>query len=306
MARGFGDDFLSTMIMASTARILVCPSMNDRMFNHPAVRENLEILKGRGISIMAPAEGELACGTEGPGRLQEPAVILEQAAILLGREDLSGMRLLVTAGPTIEPLDPVRYLTNRSSGKMGFALARVARQRGADVTLISGPTNLSPPFGVTLERVMTTEEMKEAVLRHSPQSDVIIKAAAVSDYRPKNMAEQKIKKGDKACATLELVPNPDILAELGSLRGKHAWVLVGFAAETQDLTANAGEKLKAKNLDLIVANDVSREDAGFGSDTNRVKILSRDGEVEDCPLMTKEETADRILDRVKDLWNKAR
>ncbi|MFH1488642.1 MAG: bifunctional phosphopantothenoylcysteine decarboxylase/phosphopantothenate--cysteine ligase CoaBC [Pseudomonadota bacterium] len=304
MAQGFGDDFLSTMVIASTARILVCPSMNDRMFLNPAVRENLERLKGRGISIMEPAEGELACGAEGPGRLQEPAVILEQAAILLGREDLSGMRFLVTAGPTIEPIDPVRYITNRSSGKMGFALARVARQRGADVTLISGPTNLGPPFGVALERVRTTEEMKEAVLRHSPQSDVIIKAAAVSDYRPKNMAAHKIKKGHKVHA-LELVPNPDILAELGSLRGNHRWVLVGFAAETQDLAANAGEKLKSKNLDLIVANDVSREDAGFESDTNRVKILSRDGGVEDCPLMTKEETADRILDRVKDLWNKA-
>lgn len=304
MAHGIGDDFLSTMIIATTAKILVCPSMNDRMVLNPTVRENINRLKERGYTILEPAEGELACGSEGPGRLQDPDIILEQAGILLSRQDLSGMRVLVTAGPTIEPIDPVRYITNRSSGKMGFALARMASQRGATVTLVSGPTELRPPYGIALDRVKTTEEMREAVLTHSRQSDVIIKAAAVSDYRPRERAAQKIKKGDDH-RSLEMVPNPDILAELGAVKDNSRWILVGFAAETEALIANAEEKLRRKNLDLIVANDVSRMDSGFQTDTNRVKIIFRDGQVEDLPLLTKEEVADHLLDRIKGLWKEA-
>ncbi|UCF56859.1 MAG: bifunctional phosphopantothenoylcysteine decarboxylase/phosphopantothenate--cysteine ligase CoaBC [Deltaproteobacteria bacterium] len=303
MAHGIGDDFLSTMILAATARILVCPSMNTQMFLNPAVQNNIKQLKERGYALMEPSEGELACGAEGPGRLPEPAEILEHARMLLSEQDLSGLRILVTAGPTVEPIDPVRYITNRSSGKMGYALARAARRRGADVLLVSGPTDLTPPNDVTFFGVKTTEEMKQAVLDHSQQYDVIIKAAAVSDYRPREKAAQKIKKG-KETQTIELVQNPDILAELGSRKGNSRCILVGFSAETEDLLANATEKLQQKNLDMIVANDVSKEDAGFESDTNLVKLIYRDGHVEEFPLMTKEEVADHLLERIKGLWER--
>jgi phosphopantothenoylcysteine decarboxylase/phosphopantothenate--cysteine ligase len=303
MAHGIGDDFLSTMILAATARILVCPSMNTQMFLNPAVQNNIKQLKERGYALMEPSEGELACGAEGPGRLPEPAEILEHARMLLSEQDLSGLRILVTAGPTVEPIDPVRYITNRSSGKMGYALARAARRRGADVLLVSGPTDLTPPNDVTFFWVKTTEEMKQAVLDHSQQYDVIIKAAAVSDYRPREKAVQKIKKG-KETQTIELVQNPDILAELGSRKGNSRCILVGFSAETEDLLANATEKLQQKNLDMIVANDVSKEDAGFESDTNLVKLIYRDGHVEEFPLMTKEEVADHLLERIKGLWER--
>ncbi|MGE5841199.1 MAG: bifunctional phosphopantothenoylcysteine decarboxylase/phosphopantothenate--cysteine ligase CoaBC [Deltaproteobacteria bacterium] len=304
MAHGIGDDFLSTVVIAATARVLICPAMNTQMYLSQAVQENLQTLKARGCLLMEPGCGELACHTEGPGRLPDPEEILEEARILLSRQDLSGLKILVTAGATLEPLDPVRYMSNRSSGKMGYALARAARMRGAQVTLVSGPTALKPPRNVTLSRVKTAEEMRQAVLSECRGSDVIIKAAAVLDWRPKDTAEQKIKKG-QGVQTLELVENPDILAELGSSRGNSRRLLVGFAAETQDLIANAQEKLKKKNLDLIVANDVSREDAGFEADTNAVKILYRDGRMEELPLMTKEEVADQLLDRVKILWEKS-
>jgi len=301
MANGTGDDFLSTMILAATAKILVCPSMNTQMFLNPAVRKNLSELKERGYFLMEPSEGELACRAEGPGRLPEPVDILEQAKILLSDQDLSGLRILVTAGPTVEPIDPVRYITNRSSGKMGYALAGAARRRGADVILVSGPTGLKPPIDVTLRQVKTTEEMKRAVLNGSEQYDVIIKAAAVSDYRPREKAAQKIKK-QKEIQSIELVRNPDILSELGNKRGNSRCILVGFSAETEDLLANATEKLRKKNLDMIVANDVSREDAGFESETNLVKVIYRDGQMEEFPLMAKEEVADQLLGRIKELW----
>jgi phosphopantothenoylcysteine decarboxylase/phosphopantothenate--cysteine ligase len=301
MAHGMGDDFLSSMILAATAKVLVCPSMNTHMFQNPAVQDNIKLLEERGFVSMTPSEGELACGTEGPGRLPEPADILEHARMLLSEQDLLGMRILVTAGPTIEPLDPVRYLTNRSSGKMGYAIARAARLRGADVTLVSGPTGLKPPHDVHFCEVKTAEEMRQAVLAPGSPYDVIIKAAAVSDYRPKVRAEQKIKKGQEN-QILEMVKNPDILAELGSAKGDSPRVLVGFSAETEDLAANARQKLEKKNLDMIVANDVSREDAGFESDMNLVKIMYRDGHVEEFPLMTKDEVADQLLRRIKDLW----
>lgn len=304
MAHGIGDDFLSTLVIAATARVLVCPSMNSRMYLHPAVQENLRILKARGCAIMEPEAGELACRTEGPGRLPEPEDIVEEARMLLSKQDLSGLRILVTAGATLEPLDPVRYMSNRSSGKMGYALARAARMRGAKVTLVSGPTALKPPRDVALSRVKTAEEMRRTVLADCGQYDVIIKAAAVLDWRPKETSEHKIKKG-RGVQTLELVENPDILAELGCMQGDSRCLLVGFAAETQDLIANAKEKLKKKNLDLIVVNDVSREDAGFEADTNAVKIVYRDGHMEDLPLMPKQEVADQLLDRIKTLWEKS-
>ncbi len=301
LAHGIGDDFLSTMMLAATARVLVCPSMNTQMLLNPAVQDNIRMLKERGCMVMEPAEGELACKTDGPGRLPEPEDIMEQARNLLSEQDLEGLRVLVTAGATVEPIDPVRYLTNRSSGKMGYALARTARYRGAEVTLVSGPTDLRPPNNVNFHGVKTTEEMRQSVLEHRDECDVIIKAAAVLDYRPRKKVEHKIKKSEEVLS-LELVRNPDILKELGHSKGDSRPILVGFAAETEDLLANATEKLQKKNLDMIVANDVTRDDAGFESDTNIIKIVHRDGHIEDFPLMTKEEVANHLLDRIKELW----
>jgi phosphopantothenoylcysteine decarboxylase/phosphopantothenate--cysteine ligase len=300
MAHGIGDDFLSTLCLAATAQMLVCPSMNTQMYMNPTVKENIRLLGERGVTTMAPGEGPLACGTEGPGRLPEPEEIVERVRMLLSKQDLSGLKILVTAGPTIEPIDPVRYISNRSSGKMGYAVARAARRRGASVILVSGPTGLKPPLGVNFLAVKTAEEMMRTVLENQPLCDIIIKAAAVSDYRPRHFEAQKIKK-QATSMSLELVPNPDILAKLGDTKKEFPAILVGFAAETQDLLANAKEKLMAKNLDMIVANDVSREDAGFEADTNRVKMIFGDGTVEDSPLMTKEEVADLVLDRVRTL-----
>lgn len=300
MAHGTGDDFLSTMLIAATARVLVCPSMNSRMFLNPAVQDNLSLLQERGITVMSPGEGPLACRTSGPGRLPEPEEIVEQAHILLSRQDFTGSKVLVTAGATVEPIDPVRYITNRSTGKMGYAMARAARRRGASVTLVSGPTNLAPPYGVLFREVKRAEEMRQAVFDSSGDCDIVIKAAAVSDYRPRDRAIHKIKKGAESLS-LELVKNPDILAQLGEAKKKSPCFLVGFAAETEDLLANARAKLRAKNLDMIVANDVSRDDAGFEADTNIVRMVYGDGHVEDSPLMKKDEVADLILDRVKAL-----
>lgn len=301
LAHGIGDDFLSTMVIAATAKILVCPSMNSQMYLNPVVQDNLQRLKERGYAVMEPGEGELACRTEGPGRLPEPEEILEEAVALFTEKDLSHLRILVTAGATIEPIDPVRYMTNRSTGKMGYALARSAAMRGGEVTLVSGPTNLKPPRSVSFIPVKTAEEMKEAVIERFGHCDVVIKAGAVLDYRPATRALHKIKKIEET-QSLELVRNPDILGELGSMKGKTRCLLVGFAAETQDLIANATEKLKKKNLDLIIANDVSRKDAGFEADTNLVKVIYRDGRIEDLPLMTKDEAAEHILDRIKQIW----
>ena len=300
MAHGIGDDFLSTMILATTAKIMVCPSMNSQMFMKPVVKDNLGLLKKRGITVMEPGEGQLACHTEGPGRLPEPEEIVEQARILLSQQDFSGLRVLVTAGPTVESIDTVRYITNRSTGKMGYALARAARRRGASVTIVSGPTTLMPPYGVKFCGVKTAEEMREAVFENRADCDIIIKAAAVSDYRPRNSLQHKIKKGEDSIS-LDLVKTPDILAQLGGTKKESPCILVGFAAETENLLANAEEKLRAKNLDMIVANDVSRDDAGFETDTNAVKMIYGDGHVEDSPLMTKDEVADMVLDKVKEL-----
>jgi phosphopantothenoylcysteine decarboxylase/phosphopantothenate--cysteine ligase len=301
MACGIGDDFLTTLVLAATAKILICPAMNTQMYLNAAVQDNIKRLELRGHTVMPPSLGKLACGTEGPGRLPEPESIIEKACHILTERDLTKMRVVVTAGPTVEPLDPVRYLTNRSSGKMGYALARAAAYRGARVTLVSGPTHLTPPTAVTFVPVRTTQEMRRAVLNLRGDCDVIIKAAAVLDYRPRVTMDQKMKK-DKGGLNLELVRTPDILAELGSAKGERPLFLVGFAAETEDLLSNAKGKLENKNLDMIVANDVSAEGAGFDTDTNRVKIVYRDGNVEDLPLMSKEVLAHQLLDRIKRLW----
>jgi len=300
IAHGIGDDFLSTCMLAATAKTLLCPAMNDRMLLNPAVQDNLDLLQKRGYLIMAPGSGELACGTDGPGRLPDPADILERALILLSEQDLAGLKIMVTAGPTTEYIDPVRYITNRSSGKMGYALARAAVRRGAEVVLISGPTNIKPPPGITFCPVKTAEDMRQAVFEYRNGCHMIIKAAAVSDYRPKETADQKVKKGADSLS-LDMVKNLDILALLGETKKDHPCVLVGFAAETENLLKNAQKKINAKNLDMIVANDVSRKDAGFQTDTNAVKIIYADGRVEDSPLMGKINVAHLILDRAKAL-----
>ncbi len=302
MAMGIADDFLSTMMLAATAPILVCPAMNDRMFGHPAVRKNINVLRKRGVEVMDPGSGDLACGATGPGRLPEPVDILDKALAVIAPKDLKGRTVLVTAGPTMEPIDPVRFISNRSSGKMGYALARVASRRGASVILVSGPTGLRPPSDVRFVGVCSAEDMRAAVLAHWTDCDAVIKAAAVADYRPREFYGRKVKKGQED-RILGLVCNPDILAELGRERRDSSCILVGFAAETEALLENAQEKLKKKNVDMIVANDVSRPGAGFDEDTNLVNILHRDGRVESLPMMSKDEVAGRILDRIAERWN---
>ncbi|HEY4719945.1 MAG TPA: bifunctional phosphopantothenoylcysteine decarboxylase/phosphopantothenate--cysteine ligase CoaBC [Candidatus Methylomirabilis sp.] len=291
-AHGLADDFLSNIYLSSTCPVLLAPAMDLEMYAHPAVQENLSRLKGRGVSVVEPEYGELASGLIGRGRLAELSAILQAVEDLLHRQgDLKGETVLVTAGPTQEPLDPVRYISNRSSGKMGFAIAQAARDRGAHVMLVSGPTFLPTPHGVARTDVTTAEEMYHAVLDRLDETTILIMAAAVADYRPSSQAAQKIKK--REAMTVELVRNPDILAEAG--RRKRSQILVGFAAETEELIQNAREKLAKKNLDLIVANDIR---VGFGGETNRVTILDRQGSVEELPELTKREAAHRILDRV--------
>ena len=296
VANGIADDFLSTLAIATRAPVLIVPSMNVNMWENPALQKNIRTLVERGCHLMEPGEGELACHWYGKGRLPELNEVVEKMEELLTPKDLKGKKILITGGPTQEPMDPVRFITNQSSGKMGYALAKIARRRGAEVTLISGPTSLSlPEQGIQHIPVRTAEEMKKAVFAHLEGISVIIKAAAVSDYRPKVVSDQKIKKGN-AEYTLALERTGDILAELGKKKGDR--ILVGFAAETEDLVANAKKKLQEKNLDLIVVNDVSRPGAGFRSDTNQVKILFPSGQAKDLPLMTKEETSSAILDQV--------
>jgi len=295
LACGIADDLLTTTIMATKAPVLIAPAMNVNMYQNPIYRENEERLKSHGYLFVPPACGMLACGYEGEGKLQAPEVILEEAVAALTPKRLAGERILVTAGPTLEEIDPVRFISNHSSGKMGYAIARQARLRGAQVTLVTGPTALTPPHGVDVIRVQSAKEMREAVQGCLEQTDVVIKAAAVADYRPKARFGDKVKK-TQASFAIELEKNPDILAELGAIKGGR--LLVGFAAETQDLLENATAKLNAKNLDLVVANDVSQEGAGFNVDTNIAKLLYRDGRVEALPKMGKEELAGEILERV--------
>lgn len=293
LASGIADDLLTTVLMATRAPVLIAPSMNVHMYENPILQENLRKLKRLGYQIMEPAEGYLACGYEGKGRLPEPGDIVEQIYGLLKKKDLAGERLLVTAGPNHEPLDPVRFISNRSSGKMGYALARQGIRRGAEVTLVSGPTSLAPPAGVRLIPVKTAAEMRRAVLKEFPKATAVLMAAAVADYHPEKFVPKKIKRG-AGTLKLTLKPNPDILRELGMRR--NGQLLIGFAAETESLVANAKKKLRDKNLDLIVANDVSQEGSGFDSDTNAATLLDRTGALQPLPLMSKDELADRIYD----------
>jgi phosphopantothenoylcysteine decarboxylase / phosphopantothenate---cysteine ligase len=298
VASGIADDLLTTTVMATTAPVLIAPAMNVNMYHNPIYQENEARLKKLGHLFVPPATGMLACGYEGEGKLPAPEVIFEEAVAALTPKLLAGARILVTAGPTREEIDPVRYISNHSSGKMGYAIARQARLRGARVTLVTGPTALDAPQGVAVIAVETAREMRDAVLQQIAQSDVVIKAAAVADYRPKQRAGAKVKKS-AAEFSIELEKNPDILAEIGAR--KDGRVLIGFAAETDDLVANATTKLTQKNLDMIVANDVSQEGAGFNVDTNIVKMLYRDGRIEELPMMGKDELAGIILERVEQL-----
>jgi phosphopantothenoylcysteine decarboxylase/phosphopantothenate--cysteine ligase len=298
VAAGIGDDLLTTIMLAATRPVLMCPAMNDQMWANPVVQENLARIKGRGLMVMEPAAGPLACGAVGLGRLPEPDLIVEAAARLLSPPDLAGRRILVTAGPTHEDFDPVRFLTNRSSGKQGYALAKVAWRRGAEVTLVSGPTSLSAPYGVNRLMVHSARDMLAAVAERFPKADVLLMAAAVSDYRPTQAEIRKIKRAQESMQ-FHLTQNPDILKQLASLKNRQ--IVVGFAAETHDIEAEARRKMREKHLDLIVANDVNRPDSGFQADTNEVTVIPREGEAQPLPLLSKEQVAVRILDQVVEL-----
>ena len=297
-AQGIAGDFLTTLFLATTAPVVVAPAMNVNMWNHPATQANLQILRQRGVRIVEPDAGYLACGMTGPGRLAENETIVSAVLEALGSsQDLAGETVLITAGPTREKIDPVRYLTNRSSGRMGYALADAALRRGARVLLVSGPTSITPPAAAELTRVESAEEMRDAVLKLLPEAGIVIKTAAVSDYRPKAAAAQKIKR--KGPMTLDLEATPDILKELSAK--KTSQIVVGFAAETENALENARQKLVAKNLDAIVVNDVSREGVGFDSDRNAVTIITHDAVVE-VPETTKLEVAQRVIDQAVRLF----
>lgn len=298
MANGIADDLVSTVLLAAKAPIIVCPAMNTGMLENAATQANLTTLKMRGVTIMAPDAGHLACGITGAGRLPEVfSIIAFLENFLSQREgDMRGLKVMVSAAGTREPIDPVRFVGNRSSGKMGYAIARCASLRGARVTLISGPSALKPPPNVDTVNVETTQQMLEACFKVYPDVDVVIMAAAVADYRPRDVATQKIKKNNEDALTVVMDKNPDILKSLGA--EKKQQFLVGFAAETQNLLANAREKIQKKNLDMIVANDVTMAGAGFNADTNVVKFLYADGKVEELPKMSKDMVAQELLDRV--------
>jgi phosphopantothenoylcysteine decarboxylase/phosphopantothenate--cysteine ligase len=300
-ANGLADDLLSTFLLTTPAPVLLAPAMESNMYTNPIVQGNLTRLKGLGVEVIDAAHGVLASGKVGQGRLAEPEHIAQRVIERLTARplarDLAGRTVLVTAGPTQEPLDTVRYISNPSSGKMGYAIAQAAYERGAEVILVSGPTALTPPPGVKACWVRTAVEMRHAVVREYDHVDVVIKAAAVSDYRPKHTVPYKVKKTEDV-QLLELVRNPDILAELGQRKGKR--VLVGFAAETEDLITNAQNKVRTKHLDMIIANDVGQDGIGFQSDDNKVLILYDNGRIEDLPQMSKQQLAHEILTRVKD------
>lgn len=301
LANGLADDLLSTSLMATKAPVLLCPAMNTNMYENQCYQRNHQRLIADGYQLLEPVSGDLACGWQGKGKLPDPEQIFETAVRLLTPGNLSGVCLLVTAGPTREEIDPVRYLSNHSSGKMGYAIARLAAVRGAEVTLISGPVALCEPAGVKMVQVGSTLEMQQALDSFYDEVDVVIKAAAVADYRPAQRVGQKIKKSTESL-NLKLEKNPDLLAELG--KRKKDQILIGFAAETENLLENAKVKLQRKNLDLIVANDVTAQGAGFGSETNQVNLLFADGRQEEFPLMSKEEVAARLLDRVVEMLDK--
>ena len=299
LATGIADDMLTCTVLATEAPIVLAPVMNVNMFQNPITQDNLAKLKARGFTIVGPASGRLASGKVGVGRLAEVEDIIATINQVLGRSaDLAGKRVVVTAGGTQEPIDPVRHIGNRSSGKMGYALAEAARDRGAEVKLITAPTSLHPPAGMEVVPVGTATEMKKAVAKAVVKADALIMAAAVADYQPKKVAKAKIKK-DSPSLSLELVRTPDILTEV-----KGDFIRVGFAAESEDIVANARQKLEKKQLDIIVANDITDKQSGFGSDTNKVTIISREGKVESLPLLTKREVADKIMDRVVGMLGK--
>jgi phosphopantothenoylcysteine decarboxylase/phosphopantothenate--cysteine ligase len=302
LAHGIADDMLSTTALAVHCPVLIAPAMNCQMYDNPILQENISILQKRGFEFIEPEYGLLACGYEGKGRLADPEKIVEKIQQILNvPRDLEGRTVLVTAGPTREALDPVRFISNRSSGKMGYAIAEAASRRGAIVTLISGPTILTPPENVKLVNVESAIQMRDEVISCASQSQIIIMSAAVSDYRPKDFSTQKIKRGENII-TIVLEENPDILAELGRNK-RNGQILVGFSMETENLIENSRKKLEKKNADLIVANDVSKEGAGFGTDTNMVTIISSSGQIKELPLMSKYDVANAILDEIT---NKAR
>ena len=301
-ANGVADDFLSSTYLACTAPVLIAPAMNTTMLEHPATQRNLQQLRADGVHIVEPDAGEMACGTIGPGRLSEPDQIVAAALEILktsGARDLAGERFLITVGATREEIDPVRFISNQSSGRMGFALADAALRRGAEVTVVAGMVSVSPPPGARVVRALSAEEMSQAVMQELAQHSVFIGAAAIADYRPVQRAEQKIKKAEEQL-TLTLERTPDVLAQVAASRA-NGMLVVGFAAETENVVANAREKLQRKKLDAIVANDVTRQDSGFDSATNAITILTRDREPLELPLLSKREAADRILDAIVQL-----
>jgi phosphopantothenoylcysteine decarboxylase/phosphopantothenate--cysteine ligase len=299
LATGIADDMLCCTVLATKAPVLIAPAMETNMYNNPVTQDNLARLKTRGFVIVGPATGWLASGREGPGRLADINDIIRGIRQVLERSgDLAGKHIVVTAGGTQEPIDPVRYISNRSSGKMGYALAEAARDRGAKVTLVTAPTSLVDPVGVNLVKANTAQEMQQAVENLTTQADALVMAAAVADYRPTKASKDKIKKGETGL-TLELEPTLDILS---SVKGN--FIKVGFAAESSNLMENAKQKLKQKGLDIIVANDITASDSGFGTDTNRVTIIDRKGKVDSLPLIPKREVADKVLDRVAELFSK--
>jgi len=304
LAHGLADDMVTAAVLATKAPVWVAPAMNVNMYHHPAVQKNLEIIQSYGYRVLKPDSGMLACGWVGEGRLMEPDAIYEEIEDYFGQahqKDLQGYRILVTAGPTREKIDPVRFLTNHSSGKMGYAIAACAQKRGADVLLITGPTELDPPAGVEVIRVESALEMYEAVMKHFDEMDAVIKTAAVSDYRPKAVSDRKIKKTEDH-PKIELVRNPDILEELG--RRKTTQILIGFAAETHDLDHYAKGKLEKKNLDMVVANDVARTDTGFRSNDNEVTFYFRNGDIRHLHKMPKAEVAQELCNLLAEMLDK--
>ena len=303
MACGISDDMLSTTVMATKGKVLIAPAMNTNMYENPIVQRNIDTLKALNYEFIEPESGRLACGDIGKGKLATPENIVKSVVeALTNEQDLKGKKIIITAGPTVEALDPMRYITNRSTGKMGYSIAKEAIKRGAEVTLISGPTKLEPPKNLkNLIRIESAEQMYEAVINNLDENDVVIKSAAVADYKPKEYSSKKIKKSDEDLV-IRLDRNKDIAYEIGKV--KKDKILVGFAAETNDLIENATKKVKKKNLDFIVANDLTKEGAGFGVDTNIVKIIDKEGLITEYPIMTKDEVANVILDKVKDLLEK--
>ena len=304
VANGICDDMLTTTVMATTGKVLIAPAMNTNMYRNPILQKNINTLKELGYNFVNPESGRLACGDVGEGKLASPEKIVDAVVNLLDNieKDLSGKKIMITAGPTVESIDPVRYLTNRSTGKMGYSIAKIAADRGADVTLVSGPTNIEPPTNIKkLVKVQSAKDMYNAIIDNFDENQVIIKSAAVADYKPKTYSDKKIKKSNDDLI-IELDRNKDIAYEIGKIKGNK--ILVGFAAETNDLIENAKGKIKKKNLDFIVANDLTKEGAGFAADTNIVKIIDKEGNISKYPKMKKDEVASVILDKVKLLLEK--